>query len=196
MEPAQYQSLIRLIHDLMAAHNIPRHRVVAHSDILTDGNHQMSPERIACPGYSFDWSLLERANPPIGLSRAGGGAHSGDPIVSFFQGSSFHGDMPTLLKPGDWDPHLVAGKPRAARWGGKDYKDVTDVNVAPIKLLQTYLADIGYSVGPATGQFNTRTARAVKHFQVHFEQRDHSDTINFSTAELIRSVWAANPKAD
>jgi N-acetyl-anhydromuramyl-L-alanine amidase AmpD len=208
-EPAQYQSLIRLIHDLMAAHGIKRHRVVAHSDILTDGQHHMSAERIACPGFRFNWEMLETSKPPIGLARTGGNGHSAngngngggrDLIDTFYLGPSIGKDLgiDTLitLKLGDWDPQLVGGKVKAPRWGGKEYKNITDVNISPIKQLQTYLADIGYSVGPATGQFNARTAHAVKHFQVHFEQRDSNDRINFRTASLIRDVWAANPKAD
>ena len=82
---------------------------------------------------------------------------------------------------------------RPGRFGGREFKDVTET---PIKHLQTWLAEIGYSVGPVDGQFNPRMARAVRHFQVHFEGRSDNDTINAQTAVLIRAVRDANPKAD
>ncbi|MDG4550822.1 MAG: N-acetylmuramoyl-L-alanine amidase [Candidatus Contendobacter sp.] len=190
---AQYQSLTRLIQELMRYHGVPRHRVVGHSDILTDGQGHLSDQRIACPGYQFEWSRLENANPGIGLARTGGGAGGADPVAEFFKSISLGGSPPPALRPGDHDPRMVGGKPRPGRFGGREIKDVTET---PIKHLQTWLAEIGYSVGPADGQFNPRMARAVRHFQVHFEGRSDSDTINARTAALIRAVRDANPKAD
>jgi hypothetical protein len=61
---------------------------------------------------------------------------------------------------------------------------------------QSLLAEIGYSVGRADDQFNTRTARAVRHFRVHFEGRNDNDTVNAPTAALIHAVREANPQAD
>lgn len=69
---AQYRSLIRLIQELLRYHGIPRHRVVGHSDILTDGQGHLSNQRIACPGPSFEWARLKNAQPAIGLARTGG----------------------------------------------------------------------------------------------------------------------------
>ena len=188
----QYQALTRLIHDLMKTHGILRHRVVAHSDILTDAHGNMSPERIACPGHSFEWSRLENAQPPIGLARRGG-PDGTDHIGALFDGLEGESGKPLVLKPGDFDPQTVGGKFRPGRFGGKEYKDVTQT---PIADLQTWLAEIGYSVGPVNGQYNSRTAHAVKHFQVHFEGRSTNDTINAQTAALIRAVRKANPRAD
>lgn len=82
---------------------------------------------------------------------------------------------------------------RPGRFGGREQKGITET---PIKHLQTWLAEIGYSVGSANGQFNARTARAVRHFLVHFEGRSDNDTVNAQTAALIRAVRNANPKAD
>jgi len=187
----QYKSLIRLIQELMRTHSVPRHRVVAHSDILTDGHAHLSNDRIACPGYQFEWSQLENAKPPIGLARSGGSGGD-DPVAEFFQAMN-GGAKPLILRPGDFDPQTVGGNLRPGKFGGLEHKDVTQT---PIKQLQTWLAEIGYSVGPADGCFNARTARAARHFQVHFEGRSDNDTISAGTAALIRSVRAANPKAD
>jgi len=193
----QYRSLIRLIQDLMKAHNVPRHRVIGHSDILTDGLGSLSTMRVACPGHQFDWSLLESANPAIGLARTGGMRGGNGPVANFFQmmnnGHGAADGKPLVLKPGDFDPQVVGDKPKPSRFGGKEVKDVT---YTPIKELQTCLAEIGYSVGPANGHFNARMARAVVHFQVHFEGRSSNDTINEGTAALISDVRRANPKAD
>ncbi len=194
---AQYRSLIRLIQELMRYHGVPRHRVIGHSDILTDGQGHLSDQRIACPGYQFDWSQLENAKPPIGLARTGGNAGGNDPVAGFFMamnlGKNFSGSSSLVLKPGDFDPQTVGGKLRPGKFGGRAYQDITET---PIQHLQTWLAEIGYSVGPANGQFNARTARAVRHFQVHFEGRSDRNTINAQTAALIRAVRDANPRAD
>lgn len=189
---AQYRSLIRLVQDLMRAHGIPRHRVVAHSDILTDGHGHMSSDRIACPGFQFEWSQLENANPPIGLSRNGSGGGPGDPVTELFE---YMGDseQPLVLKPGDFDPRTVGGKLQPARFGGRAYNDISQT---PITQLQTWLSEIGYSVGRPDGVYSPRTANAVRHFKVHFEGRSDSDTINQRTAALIHAVRTANPKAD
>jgi N-acetyl-anhydromuramyl-L-alanine amidase AmpD len=192
----QYASLIRLIQELMSTHGIPRHRVLAHSDILTNGSGHLSDERIACPGHQFDWPQFENAKPPIGLARTGGNA-SKDPVAYFFHvmsnGMLLMGEPPLVLKPGDFDPRMVGGKLQPCRLGGRVFKDI---EITPITHLQTWLAEIGYSVGTADGQFNQRMARAVKHFQVHFENRNDNDRVNAQTAALIRAVRDANPKAD
>jgi ABC-type polar amino acid transport system ATPase subunit len=99
----------------------------------------------------------------------------------------------TLIRSVDFDPQTVGGKLRPGRFGGREFKDIS---ATPITHLQTLLAEIGYSVGPANGQFNQRTARAVRHFQVHFEGRSNNETINAQTAVLIRAVRDANPRAD
>lgn len=108
-------------------------------------------------------------------------------------GKHFGGAPPLVLKPGDFDPPTVGGQRRPGQFGGREFKDITET---PIQHLQTGLAEIGYSVGPANGQFNPRTARAVRHFRVHFERRSDSDTIDAPTAALIRAVRDANPRAD
>jgi N-acetyl-anhydromuramyl-L-alanine amidase AmpD len=194
---AQYQSLIRLIQELMSVHGIARHRVIGHSDILTDGQGNLSDDRIACPGYQFDWTLLESAKPPIGLARSGGTSGGSDPVAGFFlimnNGLMLTSGQPLVLRPGDHDPRLVGGKMKPGRFGGTEYKDIAET---PIKQLQTWLAEIGYSTGPADGVFNHRTARAVRHFQVHFAGRSNNETVNADTAALIRAVRDANPKAD
>ena len=194
---AQYRSLIRLIQELMRYHSVPRHRVIGHSDILTDGQGHLSDQRIACPGHQFDWSQLENAKPSIGLARTGGSAGGDDPVAGFFMamnlGKNFSGSSSLVLKPGDFDPQTVGGKLRPGKFGGREYQDITET---PIQHLQAWLAEIGYSVGPVNGQFNARTARAVRHFQVHFEGRSDRDTINVQTAALIRAVRDANPRAD
>jgi N-acetyl-anhydromuramyl-L-alanine amidase AmpD len=190
----QYKSLIRLVQDLMSAHGIPRHRVLAHSDVLTDGHRHLSDERIACPGHQFDWQRFESAK--IGLARTGGSATK-DPVAFFFNvmnsGKLLMGERGLVLRPGDFDPKMAGGKLQPCRFGGKVFKDI---EIAPIAHLQTWLGEIGYSIGKADGQFSQRMARAVKHFQVHFENRNNNDTVNADTAALIHAVRDANPKAD
>src|SRR5262245_23985383 len=123
----QYSRLIRLIQDLMSAHGIPRHRVVAHSDILTNGSGHLSDERIACPGHQFDWALFENAKPPIGLARSGGNPGK-DPVAYFFEvmnnGMLLMGEPSLVLRPGDFDPRMVGGKLQPCRLGGRVFKDI------------------------------------------------------------------------
>jgi N-acetyl-anhydromuramyl-L-alanine amidase AmpD len=188
---AQYTSLIRLIQELMSAYNVPRHRVIGHGDCLTDGNAVLSDQRIECPGPLFEWDRLETANPPIGLARTGGTSSGADPVAAFFKTMTDKGVANLALTGGDFDPQPGAGKP--SKFGHKDYKDITDT---PIKTLQTWLAEIGYSVGTADGKLNPRTVQAARHFQVHFQNRDNVATINAETAALIKAVRDANPKAD
>lgn len=192
----QYKTLIALVQELMKIHEIPRHRVVAHSDILTDGHQHLSDDRIGCPGYQFEWAQLESANPPIGLARTGG-ARGDDSVDEFFEmmtrGLVQADSKALVLKPGDFDAKVIGGKPQPSKFGGKAYTEVTGT---PIAQIQTWLKEIGYSVGPVTGEFNRQTARASRHFQVHFEGRSDRDTIDQQSAALIRDVHAANPKAD
>ncbi len=190
----QYKSLIRLVQELMKTHGIPRCRVVGHSDILTDGHGHLSDDRIACPGYQFEWDQLEAAG--IGLARVGGTSSDPDPVAEFFtmmnNGLMLSAGKTLTLKPGDFDTQGT-GKNQTSKFGGNAYKEVTGT---PIKQLQTWLAEIGYSIGPANGQFNRQMARAVRHFQVHFEGRSDNEKINAKTAAMIRAVRLANPKAD
>lgn len=51
--PAQMQGVIRLCRDILARHAIPRHLVLAHSDV--------APGRKIDPGEHFDWEALHRA---------------------------------------------------------------------------------------------------------------------------------------
>jgi N-acetyl-anhydromuramyl-L-alanine amidase AmpD len=193
-EDIQYTVLIRLIHDLMKKHDIKRHRVIGHSDILTDGAGVLSDQRIACPGHQFQWSKLEQES--IGLARFTGSGGN-DPVGPLFTMASvlraFTQGKPLALRVGDRDAKLVGGKLRPGRFGGDE---IPDADLQPIKHLQTWLAEIGYSVGPADGVFSKRMGRAVLHFQTHFIGAGANQSINQETAELIRGVALANPKAD
>lgn len=51
--PAQMQGVIRLCRDILSRHAIPRHLVLAHSDV--------APGRKIDPGEHFDWEALHRA---------------------------------------------------------------------------------------------------------------------------------------
>jgi N-acetyl-anhydromuramyl-L-alanine amidase AmpD len=193
LESAQYQSLIRLIQDLMREFNVPRHRVIGHSDVLTDGHGALSKRRIACPGFQFDWPQLENApGQGIGLQRTGGSAASNDAVAAFFDAMQQAGVPDLQLQEGDYDVKKVGAKVRAGKFGGKERPEVDG---APIAQLQQWLAEIGYSVGPANGQYSHRTARAVLHFQTHFVGPGANPNVNRQTAALIRAVWQANPHA-
>jgi len=65
-----------------------------------------------------------------------------------------------------------------------------------IKLLQTWHSEIGYSVGKIDGIYHHQFARAVRHFRVNFLRQHNKESIDLDTADLIRAVRAANPKAD
>lgn len=184
---AQYQSLIRLIKELMDKYKIPRHRVIGHSDVLTDGNGKMASElRITCPGWQFDWPRLEGQG--IGLRRDGGSVSGGDPVAAFFDAMQKAGVPNMQLVQGDHD----GTQTQPAQFGGITRKEVLD---KPIAQLQTWLAEIGYSIGSADGGYGDRTARAVLHFQTHFVGNGATRHVNRHTAALIRAVHAANPRA-
>jgi N-acetyl-anhydromuramyl-L-alanine amidase AmpD len=194
LEDVQYDVLIGLIEELMRVHGIKRHRVLAHSDILTDGSGALSDLRIACPGHQFQWSKLEQKN--IGLARFTGSGGD-DPVGPFFTMANVVRGMtlgqPLVLREGDRDAKMAAGKLRPGRFGGRE---MPDVDLQPIKHLQRWLAEIGYSVGPQDGVYTKRMARAVFHFQTHFIGGGANQFIDQQTAELIRGVALANPKAD
>jgi N-acetylmuramoyl-L-alanine amidase len=190
----QYTVLIRLIHALMTAHTIPRHRVLGHSDIRTDASGVLNNDRIACPGANFDWPQLEGANPGIGLRRAGGATTTtADPVAAFFDAMDAAGVANLQLRENDHDPRQVGTQAQPGRFGGHPRPGVT---ATPIAHLQTCLAEIGYSVGPANGVFNHRTARAVQHFETHFLGAAANERVDRATAALIRAVRLANPVAD
>lgn len=189
---AQYTALIRLIQALMAAHTIPRHRVLGHSDIRTDANGVLNNDRIACPGANFDWPQLEAANPGIGLRRTGGPNNALDPVAAFFDAMDAAGVANLQLREDDHDPRQVGKQTQPGRFGGQPRPGVA---MTPIAQLQTCLAEIGYSVGPANGVFNHRTARAVRHFETHFLGAAANERIDRATAALIRAVRLANPVA-
>lgn len=189
----QYNALIGLIHDLMKTHGVLRHRVIGHSDILTDGQGALSDDRIACPGYQFEWIRLENAKPAAGMARSGG-APVADVVGPLFEALSRKRSKELRLVENDHDPVIVNGKVTGpGRFGGQPDKDVTD---GPIKQLQTWLLEIGYSVGKADGVLNHRTIRAARHFQVHFQNTANRESINAETAALIKAVRMANPVAD
>jgi N-acetyl-anhydromuramyl-L-alanine amidase AmpD len=188
----QYTALIRLIQDLMAAHSIPRHRVLGHSDIRTDAAGVLNNDRIACPGANFDWAQLEDANPGIGLRRTGGTSTTPDPVGAFFDAMDAAGVANLQLRENDHDPRQVGNKTQPGRFGGQTRPGVA---ATPIAQLQTWLAEIGYSVGPANGVFNHRTARAVLHFETHFLGAAADQRVDRATAALIRAVRLANPAA-
>lgn len=196
LEAAQYRSLIGLIQQIMTCYSVPRYRVIGHSDILTDGQGVLSDQRIACPGFQFEWSQLENAKgQTIGLARTGG-ASGNDPVAAFFTAAAANKasrGKPVVLIENDFDPAKAGTKVHPGKFGGQDYPDVTDT---PITLLQTWLSEIGYSVGPATGKYNNRFFRAVLHFQTHFLGQGATGRIDQQTATLIRAVRQANPKAD
>jgi N-acetyl-anhydromuramyl-L-alanine amidase AmpD len=188
----QYTSLIRLIHSLMTAHGIPRHRVLGHSDIRTDANGVLNNDRIACPGANFDWPQLESANPGIGLRRTGGNLNAPDPVADFFDAMDAAGVVNLQLRENDHDPRQVGKQTQPGRFGGQPRPGVA---ATPIAQIQTWLSEIGYSVGPANGQFNHRTARAVRHFETHFLGAGANERVDRATAALIRAVRLSNPAA-
>jgi N-acetyl-anhydromuramyl-L-alanine amidase AmpD len=196
LEAAQYRSLIGLLQQLMTCYSVPRHRVIGHSDILTDGQGALSNARIACPGFQFEWPQLENAKgQPIGLARTGG-ATGNDPVAGFFTAAAANkasGGKPVVLVENDYDPKPVGNKLRSGKFGRNEFPTVTDT---PISLLQTWLSEIGYSVGKADGIYNHRFFRAVLHFQTHFLGQGATGNIDQQTAALIRAVRQANPKAD
>lgn len=192
LEAAQYVSLIALIQALMTTHSISRHRVLGHSDVRTDAAGVLNPDRVACPGTQFEWTQLENAQPGIGLARQGGTGGGTDPVADFFTAMQTTGVQDLALRTSDHDPRQVGTRAQPGRFGGRDRPGVT---ATPIAQLQTWLAEIGYSVGTATGEYNARTARAVLHFRTHFAGQHAADTVDQSTAALIREVRLANPVA-
>src|SRR5262249_14140538 len=127
-----------------------------------------------------------------GLQRTGGSAAAKDVVADFFDAMQKAGVSDLQLQEGDYDAKKTGTKVRAGRFGGKERPGGDG---APIAQVQQWLAEIGYSVGPANGQYSYRTARAVLHFQTHFVGRGANQKVNRQTAALIRAVWQANPNA-
>lgn len=190
LEPVQYTVLARLIKDLMQHHNVVRHRVLAHSDIRGNSAGVLNDDRIECPGDEFDWAELESKG--IGLARQGGNTDV-DPVREFFAEMQNAGVGNLTLRRGDRDPRPNGSGTRPGRFGGSER---VGVSATPISQLQTWLAEIGYSVGASNGDYGERTGRAVRHFQAHFLQRHDNDQVDREIAHLIRAVRAANPSAD
>jgi N-acetyl-anhydromuramyl-L-alanine amidase AmpD len=184
---AQYQSLIRLIKELMDKHKILRHRVIGHSDVLTDGAGNMNHRRQTCPGWQFDWPRMEAHG--IGLRRDGGTTTGTDPVAAFFDAMQAAGVPNLQLVQGDND----GNKLKPTKFGGELRKGALG---KPIAQLQTWLKEIGYSVGPVDGECTIRMTKAVLHFQVHFiGVQANVGVVNRQTAALIYAVRQANPVA-
>jgi hypothetical protein len=176
----------------MKKYNIVGHRVIGHSEVRAKAGGILSTDRVACPGRKFDWTKLENATPKIGLQRSGGAGGGADPVGEFFAAMQAAGVNNLRLRLNDHDPQLSGKTTIPGVFGGVKYPAVT---ARPIAQLQTWLAEIGYSVGPADGILNQRTVRAVVHFETHFASAV-DERLDQTTAALIHAVRLANPKAD
>lgn len=193
---AQIDTLLDLIDRLRAGYpTIPAEGIVGHMDVLLENSSPILAGR-DCPGFDFDWVLLEGRG--LGLIPSGASANL-DMYGGFFR-------LATA-------PHnsFVSGDSDASRtWGGVKWPAPAPppaagppppkpapptVTGAPIAELQTDLRDIGYSVA-VDGHYNMRTLRAVQMFQQHFfagsrrnliDEKDRRK-VNQVTAEFIKQV--------
>jgi peptidoglycan hydrolase-like protein with peptidoglycan-binding domain len=131
----------------------------------------------------------------MGLRRAGGGTGSPgstDPVSAFFMSMSVALAGNLELRVNDRDGKQVGNKTESGVFGGKERKGVMET---PIVHLQTWLKEIGYSVGPVNGEYKAHLERAVLHFQTHFMGAGATGRVNAQTAALIYAVRQANPVA-
>lgn len=195
---AQYVSLIRILKEIAAAHDIPLHRVVGHSDVdVADGDrYQIGSGRTNDPGPGFEWERLEAAGlgmmPKPGHPRNEGWA-------------AYFASFTEPLRSGDKDaaPRDKGHKKVWKKWGAVDRTEspLTDV----IRGLQADLLAIGYSVAPPDGVFSGHLASAIRAFKRHFLTGTRGPfpgeistlgTVDEDTAWLVQAVAAFVREAD
>lgn len=157
---AQYQSLLRLLGELVAQHGIDPRRVIGHSDLAVEMN-----IRDFDPGFRFDWPRLGRAGfGPPGPGRGYPTLRNLTAVGPDALGTLYGG----LFKGARSDPELRMGdNDTGSVYGGRPLSNITG---EPIKEILTDLNKIGYWVG-SRGPGNTLDAdamRAVRYFQIHF----------------------------
>ena len=182
---AQIDALLALLDRLRAAYpSIPANGVVGHSDVLTElGGRD-------CPGFDFDWALLERRG--LGLIPSGAAANL-DMYGGFFRLAAAPHN--SFVK-GDFDGSRTWGGVKwpapapAAAPGALPAKPAPPtVTGAPIAELQTDLRDIGYFVA-VDGQYGERTRWAVEMFQQHFFAGSRRSLINNKDRQKVNQVTA------
>ncbi|NUQ73681.1 MAG: N-acetylmuramoyl-L-alanine amidase [Polyangiaceae bacterium] len=153
---AQMSSLITLLDKLRKTYRIPRDRVLAHCEVRPfdpDGDSWVNP-RQECPGYEFDWPILEKNGHATQPSfRENATLPSG--FDEFFLNSL--DDM--LLYP---NSDIGEGK------YGKKNRSLPSGRHDLVSQIQRNLYEIGYERPPEPwkpGKFDVRTELLVKRFQ-------------------------------
>jgi N-acetyl-anhydromuramyl-L-alanine amidase AmpD len=186
----QFDALLDLIDRIRAGYpTIPADGVVGHMDVLLENSSQILSGR-DCPGFDFEWPLLEKRG--LGLIPSGAAANL-DMYGGFFRVATA--------------PHntLTSGDSDASRtWGGVKWPAPAPppaagappaqpapptVTGAPIAELQTDLRDIGYAVD-VNGHYNMQTLRAVQMFQQHFFAGSRRSLINDNDRKKVNQVTA------
>lgn len=186
---AQIDALLDLLDRLRAAYpSIPANGVVGHMDVLTDASLILAGRD--CPGFDFDWVLLERRG--LGLIPSGAAANL-DMYGGFFRLAAAPNNS---FVAGDSDGSRTWGgvkwpapAPAAAPGAPPAKPAPPTVTGAPITELQTDLRDIGYSVA-VDGHYNMRTIRAVQMFQQHFFAGSRRNLINDKDRKKVNQVTA------
>ena len=187
----QFDAMLDLIDRIRTAYpTIPANGIVGHMDVLLENSSQILSGR-DCPGFDFEWPLLEKRG--LGLIPSGAAVNL-DMYGGFFQVAASPKNM------------LVAGDSDASRnWSGvtwpapappptpgappPDKPAPPTVKGAPIAELQTDLRDIGYCVD-VNGHYNMQTLRAVQMFQQHFFAGSRRSLINDSDRQKVNQVTA------
>ncbi|MFD1159039.1 N-acetylmuramoyl-L-alanine amidase [Roseovarius aestuarii] len=180
---AQVDATVALVERLLEAHpEIPRERVVGHSDVALNARNKRPPtlhgRKSTDPGSAFPWERLEAKG--IGLIAK---AETPDPQI---YGGYFALVSDGVLHRGDNDATHT--------YGGERLPSVSGA----VEELQRDLSEIGYYCEPFDGIFGLITARALQMFEQHYysgSRRTGPDPWNsgdgrleWRTAELIKSV--------
>jgi N-acetylmuramoyl-L-alanine amidase len=153
----QYGALISLIRNLQRRYNIPRHRVVGHSDVAIPPSHN-------CPGPNFDWRRLEDEGlglrPDLNLMISLNPddfpikCNSNNPLIkeliNDLKEIGYHlpenpSDSEIATAINRFKRHFLAGsrRPRDVSWNRATNGDNVDFNVAQmIKAVRNYVAPL------------------------------------------------------
>lgn len=171
----QIRALTQLLESLVAAHpDVPRHRVVGHSDIATDDAYTaLSDRRIACPGRNMQWPRLEKSRLGRRIEER---ALTATDYSNFF--SLTPADFPAKFpgKPKGTEMYLRKGdSDKGKKWGGVKWstkeaeKLLADRGLAfkdIVRELQSDLQTLGYFI-TVNGEFDAKTNAALKHCIYH-----------------------------
>jgi N-acetyl-anhydromuramyl-L-alanine amidase AmpD len=152
---AQMSSLIMLLDKLRKTYKIPRDRVLAHCEVknLIKEKSGLSNPRLYCPGFDFDWTILEK------------NGHATYP--SFREDAKLPRGFDEFFLNNVNDALVYTNSDKGRGKYGKKSSSLSSERNDLVAQLQRNLAALGYErVSPGeVGEFDQRTFRIVQRFQ-------------------------------